>query len=105
MPGDVPTRRDLITGRLAQAPSDTPEIHVSSLLVHARPADVDAISAALQAMAGVEIHGSSAGKIVVTLETASEHEVVQRLGAISELPGVLSATLVYHHFEPDRDAG
>ena len=51
-------------------------------------------------MPGVEIHGDTAsGKVVITLETKSEHEVVQRMGEIGELAGVLSTALVYHHFE------
>jgi periplasmic nitrate reductase NapD len=36
---------------------------------------------------------------VVTLETASEADIVTRLNDISLLPGVLSAALVFHHVE------
>ena len=107
------SRRDLLTGHVLASSeskktplgghephSEDAEIHVSSLVVHARPETLDDVRDALRAMPGVEIHGeNAAGKIVITLETRTEHEVVQRLGAISELPGVLSAALVYHHFE------
>jgi len=41
----------------------------------------------------------------VTLETASESEVVDRLNAIQVLEGVLAATLVFHHFEPLQEQG
>ena len=51
-------------------------------------------------MPGLDVHGDSpTGKIVVTLETRTEHDVVQRMGEIGELSGVLSTALVYHHFE------
>jgi len=36
---------------------------------------------------------------VITLETASEAEIVTRLNENSLLPGVLSAALVFHHVE------
>jgi periplasmic nitrate reductase NapD len=99
--GNIPTRRDLLTGRVIAAGT---EQHVSSLVVHVRPEHLDAVRAALAVMPGVEIHGGSAvGKLVVTLETLSEHDVVQSMGAIGELPGVLSTALVYHHFEPSAE--
>ena len=51
---DLPSRRELLTGRLiAPAP---PEAHVSSLVVHVRPAGLPGVRAALAATPGVEIH-------------------------------------------------
>ena len=77
------------------------ELHISSLLVHARPASLPAVRAAVAALDGVEVHGASPqGKIVVTLETASEGGIVERLAAIREVAGVLSAALVFHQVEP-----
>ena len=82
------------------------ELHVSSLVVHGRPERLEAIRAGLARLAGVEVHAAAAtGKLVVTLETESEHEIVARLTAISLLDGVLSATLVFHHVEPIEDRG
>ena len=82
------------------------ELHVSSLVVHARPERLAAIRAGLACLAGIEVHAVAAtGKLVVTLETESEHEIVARLTAISLLDGVLSATLVFHHVEPIEDRG
>ena len=102
MPADPLTRRDVLTGRVAAAPADgSSEFHVSSLVVHVRPERCADVLAALAGMQGVEVHGgASSGKLVVTLETVSQQEVVLRMGAIGELPGVLSTALVYHHFEP-----
>jgi nitrate reductase NapD len=82
------------------------ELHVSSLVVHGRPERLDAIRAGLARLAGVEVHAAApTGKLVVTLETESEDEIVARLTAISRLDGVLSATLVFHHVEPIEGRG
>lgn len=97
------SRRDLLSGRVASG-SPQPELHLSSLLIHAKPGGEDAVAQALLRVPGLEIHARSGGKIVVTLETRSEQEVVMALGAISDLPGVLSAALVYHHFESSSQA-
>ena len=82
------------------------EIHISSLVVHSRPWQATAVAARLREMTGVEVRGGvESGKLVVTLETASESEVVERLNAIQVLEGVLAATLVFHHFEPLQEQG
>jgi periplasmic nitrate reductase NapD len=82
------------------------EIHISSLVVHSRPSQAAAVAARLREMPGVEVRGGvEAGKLVVTLETTNESEVVERLNAIQVLDGVLAATLVFHHFEPLQEQG
>jgi nitrate reductase NapD len=95
----LPSRRDVISARLDAPP---PETHISSLVVHSFPEHAGAVQSALRTMAGVEIHAESNGKIVITLETDSEADIVKRLNEISLLKGVLSATLVFHHFESDQ---
>lgn len=77
------------------------ELHISSLLVHAQPAALPAVHAALACLDGIEIHGASdTGKIVVTLETENSGGIVERLERIRDLAGVLSAVLVFHQIEP-----
>lgn len=77
---------------------------MSSLVVHVRPEGAAAARASLCAMPGVEIHAERNGKLVVTLETESEAEIVTRLNEISLLDGVMSAALVFHQYEPtERD--
>ena len=93
----VPSRRDMLTGRgIAPAAS---EAHVSSLVLHVRPENLSRVREALGNMSGVEVPAASGGKLVVTLETVSEAEIVTRMNEMSLLPGVLSAALVFHHFE------
>ena len=95
------SRRDVITGRIIPPAQREPELHVSSLVVHARPERVDDVRRALAAMAGVEIHGDPAGgKFVVTLETENTKKTVAIMDAIRALPGVLDTVLVYQHAEP-----
>ena len=80
------------------------ECHISSLVVHTRPDKVPAIIERVREIEGAEIHGGAeAGKLIVTLETETEHQVVERINAIQLLDGVLAATLVFHHFEPVQD--
>ena len=80
------------------------ECHISSLVVHSRPDRVSAIIERIRAIEGVEIHGGQeTGKLIVTLETETEDQVVERINAIQLLEGVLAATLVFHHFEPVQE--
>ena len=77
------------------------EVHISSLVVHSRPERAAMIADHLQRLPGVDVHGGiELGKLVVTLETATEGEIVERLNTIQLLEGVLAATLVFHHSEP-----
>lgn len=76
------------------------ELHISSLVVHGRPERLETIRASLAGLAGVEIHAAAPnGKLVVTLETEDEAQIVTRLSTISRLDGVLAATLVFHQVE------
>jgi periplasmic nitrate reductase NapD len=95
----VPSRRDILTGRVIEA--GPPEAHVSSLVLHVRPDNVLEVRAALAGMPGVEVPAASGGKFIVTLETESEADIVTRMNEMSLLPGVLSAALVFHHFETE----
>ncbi|KAA2212989.1 chaperone NapD [Teichococcus oryzae] len=77
--------------------------HVSSLVVHCRRERAAAIAAVLRDMDGMEVHGGvPEGKLVVTLETATEGDIVERLNQVQLLDGVLAATLVFHQFEPSH---
>ena len=76
------------------------EFHVSSLVVHCRRERADEVATVMGAMDGMEVHGGvPEGKLVVTLETATEDEIVERLNQVQLLDGVLAATLVFHQFE------
>jgi nitrate reductase NapD len=75
------------------------ELHLSSLVVHALPERLAEVEAAL-GREGCEVHArSDAGKLVVTRETADSGTLSGTITRIQLLPGVLAATLVFHHVE------
>ena len=77
------------------------ELHITSLVVHAAPARLRSVSREVAGIPGARVHGSSAaGKLVVTLEASSLHEMTCKVSAIQHLGGVLSAALVYQCVEP-----
>ena len=80
-------------------------MNVAGVLVHCRPGMDERVSAALNALPGVEVHlKQEDGRMVVTVEDQDEQGAGESLLAMHRLEGVISAALVYHHFEPD-DAG
>ena len=82
------------------------ELHISSLAVQARPDQLAPICAAIPGLEGAEVHfASPAGKIVVTLETENERQVLDRVEAIRAMPGVLTVALVYHRIESEAAWG
>ncbi len=78
----------------------TQEIHISSLVVTADPKRIKIVESAINAHPIAEVAISDpSGKLIVTLETPDEHQLVQGLTDIQLLPGVASAALCYHHSE------
>ncbi|WP_136475984.1 chaperone NapD [Pseudomonas sp. DG56-2] len=72
-------------------------LHIASLVVLARPQLLEVVKVNLRLLDGLELHQeSAAGKLVVVLETANEHQILQRIDQINNLPGVLNAALIYH---------
>ena len=75
-------------------------MNISGVLVKARPENIDSIELALAGMKGVEVHGNNAdGRIVVTVEQHDANQLSDTLMQIQQVPGVLSANMIYHHFE------
>ncbi len=79
-------------------------MNLSSVLVNALPQALDEVAASLSLLAGVEIHATTAeGRLIVTIEADSDQAVANLFTQINQQPGVLSASMVYHQFEPDPD--
>lgn len=77
------------------------EIHISSLIVHARPDALATISARIQALGGEIVPtGGDASRLIVLMEQPSARATADMLDAINALAGVYSALPVYHHAEP-----
>lgn len=74
----------------------TPELHITSLVVHVVPGRVAGVDEALQRLPGAEVHARTGqGKLVVTLEAGSAAAMSERVLQIQRMAGVLSAALVY----------
>lgn len=79
-------------------------INISSLILGVLPAEAEQVAAQLRLLAGVELHAAAEdGRMIVSIETASEGVTVEIFEEIRRLPGVLSASLVYHQYESDPD--
>lgn len=80
------------------------EIHISSLVVYALPANIQAVCDAIGRFPGAEVHAvTEEGRIVVTLETAGEVDFLSRMAEIGRLTGVVSTALVFHQVEKLSD--
>lgn len=75
--------------------------HYSGILVIARPEDLDASARAVDSLENVEVHlrDRPRGRMIAVLESddAAGQEILLR--RIREVPGVLSAALVYHYVD------
>ncbi|MCP4821140.1 MAG: chaperone NapD [Shimia sp.] len=75
-------------------------MNICGCLVHATPEKVDAVKAAIEATDGGEVHAVENGRMVVTIEDAGGKMASEQIMDMHNIPGVLSVTLTYHHFEP-----
>lgn len=80
-------------------------MNVCGVLVHAFPHRLADVEAALTALPGVEIHLHGAnGRLVVTVEDVEGSLAIDRVADIHRVGGVVAASIVTHHFEPDEPA-
>jgi nitrate reductase NapD len=83
---------------------DSAGIHISSLIVGALPANMAGVQHALAALDGVAVHvASDDGRMIVSIESTGDDATLSHFETIRQLPGVLSASLVYHQYETDPD--
>lgn len=79
-------------------------MNISSVIVIPRPDQVEAVRERLDLVEGVEIHAvSPEGKMIVTIEAADDRMTTGTYECISQLDGVLSASMVYHQKESDPE--
>ena len=73
-------------------------MNISSIVVHAYPHEINAIQGKLADMPGVDVHASTDdGKIIITVEDAPESVPADTLMNVQNIPGVLSAAMVYNY--------
>lgn len=79
---------------------DQQELHISSMVVHAKSEHLAGVKKGIEQLPGTEIHGESEnGKLVVVLETQDQGYITDTIEKINNLEHVLSTALVYHHIE------
>ncbi len=82
------------------------EVHISSLVVHARPDHLEAVKKKIEHLPGAEIYGESDnGKLVVVLETTNQTYITDIMEKINNLEHVLGTALVYHQIEYSDSKG
>lgn len=76
-------------------------MNICGVLVHAHPDHCDDVARAIGAVEGAQLHNILPdGRMIVTVEDIGEISAGDVMLGLHRLPGVLSAALVYHHFEP-----
>jgi periplasmic nitrate reductase NapD len=79
-------------------------MNISSVIVIPHPDRIEGVRALLGDVEGVELHAvSPEGKMIVTIEADDDRTTTGTYEYISQLDGVLSASMVYHQNESDPD--
>ncbi|NVP58570.1 chaperone NapD [Mycoplana rhizolycopersici] len=73
--------------------------HVSSAVILTSPATAGGVLEALAEVPNVEVHAAEQGKIIIVIEGRSSGEMGATLAAISGLPDVMAANMVFEHAE------
>jgi nitrate reductase NapD len=79
-------------------------MNIAGVVIHARPEKLAGVEAQLLKLPGVEVHATAEdGRMVVTVED-EESRLGDTVMAFQNVDGVLSASLIYHHFEESEEA-
>jgi nitrate reductase NapD len=82
-----------------------PNMNLSSVVVIPHPQHVASLVSALDAIDGVEVAAvSPEGRIIATIETTSDRETISTYELISQMDGLMSASMVYHQTETEPEA-
>ena len=75
-------------------------MNISRALVKAYPEHLLSIDNVLTTLAGAEVHVNNKDcRIVITVEDKTANNISDTLVQIQDVPGVLSAAMIYHQFE------
>lgn len=75
-------------------------MNICGCLVHVAPNAADTARDAMARVNGVEIHAvSEDGRFVVVVEDTEDRLASETIMDLHQIPGVISLTLTYHHFE------
>ena len=75
-------------------------MNICGCLVHVAKGAVQEARVAMEATPGVEVHAQTDdGRLVVVVEDTDEAFASDIIMGLHQIPGVISLTLNYHHFE------
>ena len=75
-------------------------MNISGVLVRAYPENIESVAELLTRFEGVEVHGNNSdGRMVVTVEQDNAGQLSDMIARMHDVPGVLSASMIYHQFE------
>ena len=90
-------RRKFLNGRWTEIDGSESVVEIASVLVQTRPERLETAACAIEALPGTQIYSRDPkGKLVVVIEAADVGMVGSVLNAISAIPQVLNAALVFH---------
>ncbi|WP_434952253.1 chaperone NapD [Shewanella sp. HL-SH4] len=75
------------------------ELHVTSLIVQVNPDKMADVRQKIMAIKNAELSANNDVKLVVVIEGTSQKSLMDDISTINALPGVLTATMVYHQSE------
>ncbi|MBE8168813.1 MAG: chaperone NapD [Shewanella sp.] len=75
------------------------ELHVTSLVVQVLPEKMSEVRKTIIAMKNAELSVNNEIKLVVVLEGTTRRGILEDVEKINAIPGVLSASMVYHQSE------
>jgi nitrate reductase NapD len=79
-------------------------LHILSAVVRTLPATQDSVARRIAACDGADVVAVDRGRIIVVLEADDQCNLADMLNRIAGMDGVLSATMVFEHSEPDGAA-
>ncbi len=85
--------------------STDPPVLISSYLALLKKGDEEKVVSELNALTGVEVHGSEHGFYVVSIEAGSIDETYRLATEITQKSGVTSFNLVHFNFEDESIKG
>lgn len=75
-------------------------MNIAGLIVHSHPHKTAFVKEHLETMPGVEVHAvTENGRIVLTVEEDDSNEMTDIIMRLHNVNGVLSAAMIYHHYE------
>lgn len=103
--GIDPSKRKILFGDLDTGPNDAgAPYQIASILIQAAPKNMPAIRQRFDPVSSIEFHDApGTGKLIATIETRNDHELVEFVNLFEQTPGVMSVSLVYHQIDDGGD--